>query len=271
MSYRNKIAVNITAGCLFALLAACSPMSEPADNSTVQEPPANPDPAHNSRISLDWPGVYTGIIPCADCPGIDTSITLLADGTYQRSVQYLERDERPRFDQGRFVWNDAGGTVILMVDDKPEQSYKVGENVLFHLDQDGKVITGGLAANYRLSMMPFDPELQDREWVLVELLGQPVTTERPPTLRFDRATARLSGSDGCNRLMGNYRLREVNRLQIGDNMASTMMACPDMATSKQFNDALQQVDNYSIGNGELSLNRARMAPLLRFRQAATEE
>ena len=257
--------------CLLAILAACSPMSEPADNSTVQEPLENPDPAHNSRISLDWAGVYTGIIPCADCPGIDTSITLLEDGTYQRSVQYLERDERPRFDQGRFVWNDAGGVVTLMVDDKPGQRYKVGENVLFHLDQDGNVITGGLAANYRLSMMPSDPDLQNREWVLVELLGEPVSRERPPTLRFDRATARLSGSDGCNRLMGSYRLREMNRLQIGENMASTMMACPDMETPMQFTDALQQVDNYSIDNGELSLNRARMAPLLRFRQAVSEE
>jgi len=257
--------------CLLAILAACSPMIEPADNSTAQEPPANPDPAHNSRISLDWPGVYIGTIPCADCPGIDTSITLLEDGTYQRSVQYLERDDRPRFDQGRFEWNDAGGKVTLMVDDKPGQRYKVGENVLFHLNQDGNVITGELAANYRLNMMPSDPELQDREWVLVELRDHPVSTDRPPTLRFDRATARLSGSDGCNRLMGSYRLGEMNRLQIGENMASTMMACPDMATPKQFTDALQQVDNYSIDNGVLSLNRARMAPLLRFALADAAE
>jgi len=59
-------------------------------------------------------------------------------------------------------------------------------------------------------------------------------------------------------------------LHIGENLAATMMACPDMETPRQFTDALQQVDNYSIAGGELSLNRARMAPLLRLRLAMSQ-
>lgn len=257
--------------CMIACITACSVADEAEDVRADSQRSNIPDPVHNSRNSLDWPGVYTGTLPCADCPGIDISITLLEDGTFQRSLKYLERDQRARHDQGGFQWNEAGGVITLLVDGEPEQSYKVGEGVLFHLDQAGNVISGELAVHYRLTMMSADPDLQDREWVLVELRGQPVTTEHPPSLRFDRATGRLSGSDGCNRIMGAYRLAAMQGLQIKENLASTMMACPDMETPRQFAAALKQVDHYSIAGGELSLNRARMAPLLRFRLAMAEE
>ena len=39
------------------------------------------DMAHNSQNSLDWAGVYQGILPCADCEGFDTVITLNWDET----------------------------------------------------------------------------------------------------------------------------------------------------------------------------------------------
>ena len=31
---------------------------------------------HNSLNSLDWEGTYSGILPCADCAGIQTLIKL---------------------------------------------------------------------------------------------------------------------------------------------------------------------------------------------------
>jgi heat shock protein HslJ len=43
-----------------------------------------------------------------------------------------------------------------------------------------------------------------------------------------------------------------------------MMACPDMSVEDAFMKAMQEVDNYSLADGKLSLNKARMAPLLRF-------
>jgi len=241
--------------------------TEAPDKVMSQDPARKPDPAHNSRNSLDWAGVCTGTIPCADCPGIEMSITLLQDGTYQRAVKYLDRDERPRFDQGQFAWNDAGAVITSLMGGQQVQRYRVGEGVLLHLDAAGKAISGELAANCHHSMMPSDPGLQGQEWVLYALMGQPVNVERPPTLRFDRVTGRLSGSEGCNRFTGSYRLREMNRLQIAENLASTMMACAKMDTPERFIDALQRVDSYSIANGELSLQRARMAPALRFRLA----
>ena len=47
---------------------------------------------HNSRNSLNWAGVYAGTLPCADCPGIQTRLTLGNDGTFEKQSRYLDRD-----------------------------------------------------------------------------------------------------------------------------------------------------------------------------------
>lgn len=43
-----------------------------------------------------------------------------------------------------------------------------------------------------------------------------------------------------------------------------MMACVDMATEQEFKKILEIVDNYTINDKKLSLNKARMAPLAIF-------
>ena len=54
----------------------------------------------------------------------------------------------------------------------------------------------------------------------------------------------------------------------GDNMGMTMMACPDMAIEMDFMEAMRRADNYAVSTDELSLNKARMAPLARFSAAS---
>jgi uncharacterized lipoprotein NlpE involved in copper resistance len=62
----------------------------------------NVDNAHNSNNSLDWAGNYSGVSPCADCPGIKTDITLGKDNTYSLQEQYLEKEKTPRIFDGKF-------------------------------------------------------------------------------------------------------------------------------------------------------------------------
>jgi len=47
----------------------------------------------NSLNSLDWPGIYRGVLPCADCEGIETEIKINADLTYVISSTYLGKNE----------------------------------------------------------------------------------------------------------------------------------------------------------------------------------
>lgn len=74
---------------------------------------------------------------------------------------------------------------------------------------------------------------------------------------------KLQGNGGCNTLTGSYELMDGNRIKFS-GVASTMMACPEMTTEGLLGRALQSCDNYSINGNNLSLNKAKMAPLVRF-------
>ncbi|KGE14799.1 copper resistance protein NlpE [Sphingobacterium deserti] len=102
--------------------------------------------AHNSQNSLDWPGTYEATLPCADCPGIKTRIVINEDESFQITSDYLERNLKTE-DSGRIMWHDNGSVIHLKGKDS-DLKLKVGENQLFQLDQDGKVIEGELAAHY---------------------------------------------------------------------------------------------------------------------------
>jgi copper homeostasis protein (lipoprotein) len=258
------------------LLAACNPA--PEQPVSVADAPESEqgavDTAHNSRNALDWPGTYVGTVPCADCEGIRTIVTLRADGSFERELLYLGKSASPARDSGRFAWNDAGSIVTLDAGDGTTQMYQVGENRLFHLDQTGNRITGDLASQYLLEKSIHDRRIEDRRWLLVEVMGapyQPSDDSREAFLRLDSNQQRASGNNSCNKFFGTYFIISGQRIHFAGNMAATMMACPDISAEHPFMEALAQVDNYSIDGDRLSLNRARMAPLLRFELAAGQE
>lgn len=105
--------------------------------------------SHNSQTSLDWPGTYKGVAPCADCEGIETEITLSKNLTYVIKTKYLGKGDGKMFEEtGSFVWDKKGNTVSLQgINARPSQ-YKVGENQLIQLDMEGKIISGPLAEKY---------------------------------------------------------------------------------------------------------------------------
>lgn len=135
----------ISSLCLFSCNSNSNKATQEKD-STVNE--TTIPTGDNSQTSLDWPGTYQGILPCADCPGIETTITLNDNETFSYSANYQERDTKLE-DQGKFMWHDNGSTVHLMGKDI-NMKLKVGENQLFSLDQDGKPIEGPLADSFIL-------------------------------------------------------------------------------------------------------------------------
>ena len=106
---------------------------------------------HTALNSLDYMGIYKGVLPCADCEGIQTTVELGSGNSYTKKVIYLGKDDQEVFESaGTFTWNDAGNTITLNEEDEPNQ-YFVGENVLFHLDMEGNRIEGELAEKYQLN------------------------------------------------------------------------------------------------------------------------
>ncbi|AVV86049.1 copper resistance protein NlpE [Shewanella putrefaciens] len=135
-----------------ALLAlfttACTdPAPKPTDTTPAQtESAANTPTGDTSQNSLDWPGNYEGVLPCASCEGIETHISLKADNSFELKSIYLGKDEKIFKVTGTAVW-DAQGQKITLADGT---QYLVGENQLIMLDTEGKRITGELATNYVL-------------------------------------------------------------------------------------------------------------------------
>jgi heat shock protein HslJ len=244
-------------------LVACS--------SPPGESPA--DPAHNSRNALDWQGTYIGTTPCADCEGIRTTVTLMQDGTFARDLIYLGKSGDPMHDTGSFSWNDTGSAITLAPGSQSSQQYQVAENRLVHLDRSGKRIGGELADRYILEKTVRDPRVEDQRWLLDEAMGQPVEPSEDlgeAFIKFDSSQGRFSGNASCNNFFGNYVLLAGNRIDFVGHAGATMMACPDMHLEVTVLEALGKIDNYSVDGDRLSLNRARMAPLLVFRLATDD-
>jgi len=229
----------------------------------------------NARVSLDWAGTYTGVLPCADCIGIQTTVELKFDKTYKKSVIYLGRDENVFQTTGTFTWNKEGNTITF--DNKNETGgfptrYFVAENKLIQLDIDGSRITGDLADRYilrKLDMGESSMSLTETHWRLIEINGQAVTPEsgnpNEPHIIFNVDGNRVFGNGGCNSFRGVYELGPGDRLSFPKPMAMTMMMCiSNMEIESQFMEILGKVDSYAIKGDTLSLHRARMAPLARF-------
>jgi len=47
------------------------------------------DNSHNSRNSIEWVGIYNGIIPCGDCEVIQISVIINQDNTIEILRRYL--------------------------------------------------------------------------------------------------------------------------------------------------------------------------------------
>jgi heat shock protein HslJ len=221
---------------------------------------------NNSSDHLDWSGVYTGTIPCADCVGIQMQITLNKDNTYTLRREYLGKQAPVEVSSGRLVWGNNGNTVSLTSEDKIDSSiqFKTGENTLTHLDQDGKVITGRWANSYVL--VKVTPGLVEKHWKLVEIFGDPVVYEnlnaKEAYIIFKEEDGQVTGNSGCNNIHGSYQLNG-NRLSFS-RMVATQMMCVNMDIETKLNRVFEMTDSYSLNDNTLILNRARMAPLAKF-------
>ncbi|HEY0948237.1 MAG TPA: copper resistance protein NlpE [Candidatus Paceibacterota bacterium] len=109
-------------------------------------------------------GTFEGTTPCADCPGIVQRLTLMqdsaysAEGTYELSLTYLERDVEPFVESGRWTTERGTGTnpdatvyALYKGDGEVSQRFiRVDADTIRILDINGNDIESGL---------PYDLEL----------------------------------------------------------------------------------------------------------------
>lgn len=135
---------------LFFISCQSKTNETPVEETTTENETPVPD-AHNARTSLDYTGTYAGVLPCADCEGIQTEITLNPDETYEIKRVYL-KDDHPEFTEtGSYAWEEDGNTLQLEDTNSDITYIFVSENKIIQLDLEGNKITGDLADKYILT------------------------------------------------------------------------------------------------------------------------
>ena len=112
-------------------------------------------------------------------------------------------------------------------------------------------------------------ELLNTYWKLIFLNDKEIVVsdnQREPHIVLN-AEKRVSGSDGCNSLMGSYTL-EGDKITLGE-LAGTKMACMEGAEQSQaFNEVLTKVAAYSLHSDQLELRDATGLVIARFKAVA---
>jgi hypothetical protein len=90
-----------------------------------------------TKSKLD--GTYEGILPAADCPGLQTLITFDPNGTFYMEETFLERDDKPTATSGK--WILKGDIITCTVGDYAFE-YKLISEKEIRWAPDGQEITG---------------------------------------------------------------------------------------------------------------------------------
>jgi len=231
---------------------------------TPAVPSSEPLPAlavdmHTSRDSLDWPGVYEGLLVCADCAGIHTQLKLDEDGSFTMVARRLVCGVVPSFERGQFDWEPDGKTIVVDTEGG-ERRFAVGEGRLLLLeagqtqpawDRSDTILAKSSPA-WRTTRTDLSEMLEDHRWRLVHATdpaNQRIDALFPDAQRsfaFHFAGSRLHVQGGCNGFRGSFQIGADDRLRVAGGM-STLMACEtplmeaDAALSALMTDPLETV------------------------------
>lgn len=246
---------------------ACTNNNKNKSNTTTEVSQEFKD-EHTAKNSIDWPGIYSGTLPCADCEGIDTELILNEDGTYSLTTSYIGvEDPATETIQGNFEWKEDGNQIHLqgIAEGSRSPYFKIEENRVKALDLEGNVITGELEAFYILAKEG-NLLVEDKKWQLIELNGKTIEDSNPENyyLILDSSDRHASAKANCNSINLGYKIKNQLSIKFSQGMM-TMMACPEGSIEQEYMEALNTVDNLSTDGETLSLNKARMAPLAVFK------
>ncbi len=144
---------------LMATAVAAAALALAGCNAHTSDDVAKADTTNTAQASTTTPanlttaqqnaGVYSGVLPAADCEGIRTTLYIRPDGTYTRISEYIGADT---FEEGG-TWktDDKGVTHMKPANNKdPEWLMDFEETEVILLDPEGNPVKGPLADHYKL-------------------------------------------------------------------------------------------------------------------------
>ena len=106
--------------------------------------------AISQKSSTNFSGTFSGLIPCADCPGIEVTLSFSPDSSFIESMVYQERSSSFK-DSGQ--WIKDGKLIEVRYNNKkasPHYFLIKSDSIIAWLDADKKEIEGPLKDHYIL-------------------------------------------------------------------------------------------------------------------------
>ena len=110
-----------------------APQAVEADSAQAQ-----PEEAAKAEAPKKHVGEFSGKLPCADCPGIETKLTLNEDGSFLLDETYLEKKDGQFNAKGSYEVSADGAFVTLKEEgnDKP-RVFLVEEDAAYLVEKVG--------------------------------------------------------------------------------------------------------------------------------------
>jgi copper homeostasis protein (lipoprotein) len=282
--------------CIVASLLGCQDKKEIPVKEQTQQITTIP----NAKETINFIGTYFGILPCDDCEGMETTITLNENSTYTKTVQYLGKGDKLFQQKGTFSWNEDGSIVQLDNIQSGPNQYVVRKNALVQIGKEGKGIKGILSKNNTLikqsaaaagseaapviektinlnnklesttEVMQVDPaegkySLAETKWKLTTLNGKKITQHGKKSyyIKMNSADGRFSAYAGCNSIMGNYAMPKSNSIAFFE-IGVTQVECRDMTVEIQFVQMLEESAKYNLNKETLLFFGAGKKPIATF-------
>lgn len=268
------------AALLPAVLIGCTESEE----ATEEVPVVAATPSAEVLGAVRAPAGFRGTLPCADCPGIVTTLELAADGSATLTRLYLEAEagrDAAMTEAARWADDDAGRLVVVP-DDGPPLYFAFDRDGLLGLDREGLPYDSALPRLLERLPRGEAAELTGTAWAFVEPAsseggagsegdaGSEVASESnpsPATLRFVTG-GRLAGGDGCNELTGSWGVREGTLTITSAATSARSCAADAEQRARQVYAALGAATAYRIEETALILLDGNGAEVARLRPIA---
>lgn len=141
----------LTAAVVGLTLSACKSTKEESVLNAETESQETVAEQPEAKSSIDFIGSYKGVLPCADCEGIETLITLNPDESFSIKQTYLGKEDKPFEEIGSYEWMEDGNRLMFEDTESNITYYLVTDGKLTMLDSEGNPVEGPNAANYELN------------------------------------------------------------------------------------------------------------------------
>ncbi len=239
------------------ILSACTNKRNIANtNKTTEQNAIKHSPA--------WAATYTGNLPIANGEHNETWLTLNEDLSFLMiKNKHTNNEATADTLKGTFSWEQNNIRLLSTANNAKSMLFSVEDNLLRQLTIEGTKITGEMASHYLLHKTG-NANIEDKKWEIIEIFGEKVNgTSETHYLIFHSKDNKLEAKGNCNIMLRNYSITNQYRIKINQGI-TTMMACPDNFEADLIK-LLDIADNISFTNETLSLNKGRMAPLMRLK------